>query len=215
MTEYAIIFCIVNDEQAAKTIQIAKNYGISGGTIFYGRGTKRSRVLEFLGLDEIRKEIVIMLAERQLVAEAIRGISRDMELHKANHGVAFSLSVSSLYGVGDAKTTNEVQERNNSMYKLIYTIVEKGRGEEVVDSANRVGATGATIANARGAGPREIKSLFHIEVEPEKEQVLIIARNEITDVIVDAIRSDLQIDEPGKGILFVLDVSEVFGLHRE
>ena len=213
MTDYSLIFCIVNIGHASKALKFARNYGVKGGTIYYGRGTSRNRFLEFLELHEVRKEILIMVVESELASDAIKGISKDMEFHKANHGIAFLLCVAEFIGSKNENICRGTCEECESMYKLIYTIVEKGRAEEVVDAANKVGSTGATIINARGAGPHEVQKLFSIEVEPEKEKVLIIAKNDVKDAVVQSIRKDLNIDEPGRGILFVLDVNEVYGMH--
>ena len=51
-------------------------------------------------------------------------------------------------------------------------------------------------------------------IEPEKEVVMILAKNEIVDNISSAIREELKIDEPGMGIMFVLDVNKTYGLNE-
>ena len=99
------------------------------------------------------------------------------------------------------------------MYNVVIVVVEKGKAEEVIEAANKAGSTGGTIINARGAGIHEVQKFFSLEIEPEKEEVFIITKNENKDKIVASIRENLKIDEPGKGILYVLDVNEVYGLH--
>ena len=51
-----------------------------------------------------------------------------------------------------------------------------------------------------------------MEIEPEKEVVLILTREESTAGIVRAVRDNLKIDEPGTGIIFVQTVSETYGI---
>src|SRR5690606_22213580 len=105
--------------------------------------------------------------------------------------------------------------KNHMEYEVIWTIVERGLGQEVVDTATDAGAKGATIINARGAGLHENNKFFSINIEPEKEIVMIIIRKEKTDDIVNAINEALKIEEPGKGILFVMDVNRTSGLVKE
>jgi len=81
-----------------------------------------------------------------------------------------------------------------------------------MDVATKSGSRGGTIINARGSGIHETQKLFAMEIEPEKEIVLIIAKNEITELIVTSIREELKIDEPGKGIIFIQEVSKTYGL---
>ena len=100
------------------------------------------------------------------------------------------------------------------MYSAIYVIVERGKAEDVVEVANKAGSRGATIVNARGSGSQEAQKLFSLEIESEKEKVIIIAKSEMKDAIIEAIRNHLDIDAPGTGIIFVMDVNEVYGLHQ-
>ena len=215
MAGYDLICCIANLGDASKVLRIAKEYGVRGGTITIGTGTVHNRLLDFLGLYEVRREIVSMIVEEELAQDVLRGISEGMQFHKPHHGIAFSCSVSEFVGskniIIDKASSNEVK---NSVYRIIHTIVEKGRGEDVVEVANKAGARGGTIMNARGSGVHEVQKLFNLEIEPEKEDVFIIAKTEEKDSIIDAIRTQMELDQPGKGILFVLDVKEVYGLHE-
>ncbi|MDD2441331.1 MAG: P-II family nitrogen regulator, partial [Eubacteriales bacterium] len=102
----------------------------------------------------------------------------------------------------------------NTMYQAISVVVDKGRAELVIDAAARAGSKGGTIINARGSGIHETQKLFAMAVEPEKELVLILSRHDQTEAIVDAIREDLKIDEPGNGIMFIEPVSQAYGLYE-
>lgn len=215
MTGFTLICCVVNIGDASKTLHVAKKYGIKGGTITIGKGTIHSRLLDFLHINEIRKEIVTMLIENELAAQAIQGISQDMEFHKPHHGIAFSYAVPELIGTFNiVSDVSETEKEGSGMYKIIYVIVEKGRAEDVIDAAMQAGARGGTITNARGAGIHEVQKLFSIDIEPEKEIIFILTTEDAKQGIVDSIKSHLQIDEPGNGIMYVLDVNEVYGLHN-
>jgi len=200
--------------EASKAMKYAKKYGIKGGTISIGRGTVHNRVLEFLGLNEVRKEIITMIVEDELATDAIKGLYEDMQLHKPHHGIVFSYSASEFSGSkNEVSGKSAEKEEKSDMHKIIFTVVDKGRGEDVIDAASKAGARGGTIINARGAGIHEAQRLFSVEIEPEKEEVFIITKTELKDNIVESIRKQLKIDEPGNGIMFVMDVDEVYGLH--
>ena len=80
-------------------------------------------------------------------------------------------------------------------------------------AANKAGSRGATIINGRGSGIHETSKVFAMEIEPEKEIVLIISPSNLTDSIVSSIRDELKINEPGNGIIFVQDVNKAYGLY--
>ncbi|MCL2539392.1 MAG: P-II family nitrogen regulator [Oscillospiraceae bacterium] len=214
MPKYELLCCVVNDGAASKTLKIAKKYGIKGGTVSIGHGTVKSRLLHVLGIYDVRKEVITMIADKESVSEAIKGISNEMEFHKPHHGIAFTIPVAEFFR-GKNETTNHpvISEEKEVVYNIIYVIVDKGKAEDVIEASNKAGAQGGTIINARGAGVHEVQKLFSVEIEPEKEEVFIITKTELKDGIVESVRTHLKIDEPGNGILFVMDVDEVYGLH--
>ena len=215
MLELYLLCCIVDNGKGSKVLKIAKHNGVKGGTVFMGVGTVRSKVLEFLALDDIRKEIVLMVVKRETGTAAAEALNHDMSLHKPNHGIAFLIPIKSLAGVHNLGKNIEVEDRTvtDTVYNAIFTVVDRGMGESVVDAAKEAGARGATIIHARGSGIHETSTLFAMQIEPEKDMVLILAANDICAGIVSSIREKLDIDEPGTGIIFSVGVSETYGLY--
>ena len=217
MAGYDLICCVVNMGDGSKVVKHAKKYGVKGATVLVGMGTVHSRLLDFLWINEVRKEVVTMIVESDLASDAIKGIGEDMQFNKPNHGIAFSYPVYEFVGSRNStrKTVQENLSNNgvkNNMYKVIFVIVDKGKGEDVVDAANKAGARGGTIINARGAGIHEVQKLFSVEIEPEKEEIFIITKTETKDSIVESIRTHMKIDVPGNGVMFVVDINEAYGL---
>jgi len=201
---------------ATKTTKIARKYGVSGGTIFFGKGIANSHLLDVFAVNENRREIVFMEADDVVTEKAIRGISREMAFDKPHHGIAFSISLSAFFSDRDTYTKNsDDQEVKESMYKIIFVVVPRGKGEDVTEAAYHAGAKGGTIVNARGVGSGEAHKTLFMDIEPENEVVFIIAKTEAKDGIVQSIRDYLKIGEHGNGVLFVMDINEVFGLHEE
>lgn len=103
---------------------------------------------------------------------------------------------------------------NKIGHDLIITIVNKGHSVEVIDASKEAGAEGGTILHGRGSGIHDTAKLFGIRIEPEKEVVLTLVENTKTDSVIDAISKKININKPGKGVLFVLDVKRVAGIHH-
>ncbi|MDD3427693.1 MAG: P-II family nitrogen regulator, partial [Caldisericia bacterium] len=87
---------------------------------------------------------------------------------------------------------------------------DKGKAEEVIDAATKAGSKGGTIINGRWSGISETTKLFSMEIEPEKELVIILSESEMTDSIVLSIREKLRIDEPGNGIIYIQEVIKTY-----
>ena len=213
MPEFEFIICVVNSGHGSKVLKIAKHFGIRSGTIFFGTGLVHNRLLEFLDLDDIRREIVLMAANHEDAQKVSEVLDAEMGFRKPNHGIVFTVPIIYLYGT-QIKGTDNNEDRvvANTVYSAIMTVVDRGRGDDVVDASKVAGARGATIIHARGSGIHETEMLFAMQIEPEKDVVIIMAKNEICDDIISSIRSKLNIDEPGTGIIFTLGVSAAYGL---
>lgn len=212
--DFSLLSVIVDFGGGSKVLREAKKHGIFGGTIIPGKGTSKNRFLSFLELSDIRREIVLMVTENCLAQNALMYLNEKFRFEKNGHGIAFIYPLSGVFGASKCKCCEiSKKEVENTMYQAITTIVDRGNAEMVIDAAIKAGARGGTIINARGSGIHETSKLFSLEIEPEKEIVLIISNAENTENIVSSIREMLQIDEPGKGILFVSDLSQAIGLY--
>ncbi|NLV70715.1 MAG: P-II family nitrogen regulator [Clostridiales bacterium] len=211
---YELIYAIVHDGMGSKVLRTAKGCGVSGGTILLGKGTICNPILEKLALSDVHKEIVMMVAPREQARAALEKLNKTYKLHKRNHGIAYSIPVYAICGSSTCRCEqpDETGGLEETMYQSIIIIVDKGKAEAVVDAATGAGAKGATIINARGSGVNEISKVFSMEIEPEKEIILMVTGKDQTASIVESIRRDFDIEEPGKGIIFVQNVSKAYGL---
>lgn len=212
---FELICIIVNFGHGSKIIRYAKQYGIKGGTIFLGKGTVKSSILQLLELNEIRKEIVLMAADRSTAYTVMEELNKKFDFKKPNHGIAFSTSIINILGTRNCTCKDNQESRGvkNLMYNIIFVIVDKGKAESAIEAATKAGSKGGTIINARGSGVHETSKLFSMEIEPEKEIVLIISENHLTESIASSIRDQLEMDKPGNGIIFIQDVNKTYGLY--
>jgi len=211
---FELLCVIVNFGVSSRVHQIARSCGIAGQTVFLGKGTASNKILVWLEWAEVRKEIIWMVASRDRVNQTMLKLRQSLQLDKPNHGIAFSVPIASVVGSRTCPPI-DIKKRENEdkrMFGMITVIVDKGQGELVVEAAKSAGARGGTIINARGSGIHETSRLFAMEIEPEKEIVLILAEQNVSGAITEAVRQKLELDQPGKGILFVTDVSQVYGV---
>lgn len=99
-------------------------------------------------------------------------------------------------------------------YDLIVTIVNKGHSDAVVSASKKAGAEGGTILFGRGTGIHEKAKLFSIPIEPEKDIVLTLIDRRKTEDVLQAITKEANLDLPGKGIAFVLEVEKTIGINH-
>src|SRR5690606_31905718 len=94
----------------------------------------------------------------------------------------------------------------------IVSIVRKGWGSTVLEASVKAGAHGGTILFGRGTGINEQDSILGIPIEPEKEIVLTVTYEDQNDTILQEIGRAAELDEPGRGLAFVVPVQKVIGV---
>lgn len=97
-------------------------------------------------------------------------------------------------------------------YKCILAIVNNGFSEAAMDAAKACGARGGTILHGRGTISKEAEKFFNISIQPEKEIVMILAKNELIDSILKGLYNAIGTSTQAQGIAFALPVDEVIGI---
>lgn len=106
---------------------------------------------------------------------------------------------------------NELTVSNN--YKLIVTIVKKGAASKIVAATKKAGAEGGTILFGKGTANKNIYLDFlGMDFEPEKEVILTFVKQEIAEDILAVITREANLNKPGKGIGFVIDIKRLTGI---
>ncbi len=99
-------------------------------------------------------------------------------------------------------------------FKLIMTLVNPDITNQVIDAARRAGATGDVIIPARGSGSTETK-FFGVSLEDTTEIILFIVEEHIVKNVLEAIKLDCSLEEPGNGVAIVLSIDKVIGLDKQ
>ena len=99
--------------------------------------------------------------------------------------------------------------------KCIIAMVKPNLTDQVVDSAKKAGATGATIISASGTGAGEAKTFFGLCLDIRTDLVLFLVNDNIVEPILSAIHEAGQFSEPGTGIAMVLPVEQTIGMESQ
>lgn len=99
-----------------------------------------------------------------------------------------------------------------SDYKCIVVIVDRGLGDDVIAKAKSKGAYGGTLVSGRGSSIHEKRKFLDFMVKPEKDLVLVVVKKNLVTPIKELVKKDFEIEQVGKGILFVFDVEDVVGI---
>ena len=207
-----MLVVIVEHNKASKVLHLADEKGVTASVAMLGRGTASRTIFDYLGLNDKKKAVLMLFGKTEEIMDLADYLVEKLEMDKPNHGIAYIESAFNVFGTEDNANGSENIKRGEKMYNAIYTIVEKGNADDVIEAAQKGGSRGGTVMHARGSGSEEARKVFNMLIEPEKEIVLIISEEAKTKDIVESIRKETQIEEEGKGIIFVTNVVNTYGL---
>lgn len=221
---HKLMIAIVKRGYSREVIAAAKKAGADGATILYGEGIGRNEKPTFFGLPATHEKDILFIAIDGNIEEAVtEAVSRSGKLGVPGHGLGFTVHLNQLLGVphlSDRLNESQKQKGDAPMKKafdqfhLVVTIVNSGDSEKVIKAAAQAGAEGGTILNGRGTGINERQKFLNFTIEPEKDIVLTLIPQTYTEAVIQSIENAIDLDAPGKGIAFLIDVEKVFGVNH-
>lgn len=216
-----LMITIVDRGQGEKIAEICKGEHIHFHFICLGRGTASSEILDYFGLGETDKDVLISLVPDYKVSALITTISEKMHLKKPGKGIAFTLPISGISSLISQALVHEeynniesevVKMEANVQYSLILVVVNQGYTGQVMAAARSAGATGGTVVHSRGMGHEDAEKFLGISIQSEKEIVLIACNREDKQNIMLAIKEEAGLRTPSRGIILSLPVDSMMGI---
>ena len=100
MSDYEVIFCVVNAGYSELVMDAAKEVVARGGTVINARGTANKEAEKFFSITiQPEKEIVLILVPSAIKDDVLHAIYRQAGLKTAGQGIAFSLAVDEVVGI--------------------------------------------------------------------------------------------------------------------
>ncbi len=91
-----LIITIVDRGNGEKISEMFRENGVIYNIIALGRGTAKSDILDYLGLGETEKDIVLSIVKEDKVKHIIESLKERFNLKKPGTGIAFSIPISSV-----------------------------------------------------------------------------------------------------------------------
>lgn len=187
----------------------------------HASGTANSELLDYLGLSQTEKDMVISLLPYSRALELLKDMDYRHYMSMPGRGIAFLLSLASVSNfVCQELGEDEGAWKEGAInimdkdieYELILAIVNHGFTDKVMNAAKSKGASGGTVIEARHLGTEEASRFLGISIKEEKEIVAIVVRRDQRNEIMNAINQEAGIKTSGKGILLSLPVDALIGL---
>ena len=102
-------------------------------------------------------------------------------------------------------------------FKLIIALTQDTITDKIVEAAREKGATGSTvITSARGEGLNTTKTFFGLNLETQRDVVLLLVEEHLSREILETIALAGEFEaNPGSGIAFTIDVDDAVGIKHQ
>lgn len=220
-----LLILIANSALSQKASDLFKNESVSlHYTIAYCEGTASSEILDMLGIGSTDKVLTMGVMPKVCAEDILRKLYLELKLGTVNSGIAFTIPLTAtnnfviriLSSMAEQAQLPPERKDDNGMsdvkYSMIVTLVNQGFNDQVMNAAREAGAGGGTIIHTRQVFNEETVKFWGIEVQDEKELVIIIADNDSKTAIMQAIGEKCGIKTDAKGVVFSLPVDSVIGL---
>ena len=204
---------VINDSE--KRLKLLTNeFSLPFNTIMHGEGTASQGILDFLGLTKTEKIILTSIIPDTYEKEILSYIKKEMKIKEIGKGVAFTtpLSSSPKYIKEAFKDKKGVTMNNKNKYHLLLTIVIEGYADKVMSVAKKNGANGGTLIKGREFGTKSGFKFFNVQVEPEKDILLIICKEEEKNKIMSGILEKYGANTEARGICLSLPIDNAIGI---
>lgn len=94
-------------------------------------------------------------------------------------------------------------------YRVIATI-KKGKAKKICEAPKEAGAEGGTTLLAKVTSMEELKKLFGISLEEDRE-VMTVVKKELEEDVFETMSDKCDYNKPGTGIAFIMDLKKVEG----
>lgn len=185
-----------------------------------GTGTAGSEILDCFGLETSEKIVLFCVVTDETWNRLRQRMENKLKIDVPGMGISFLVPMSSVGGgrtlgfLLDGQTFEKEEESSlkNTEYELIVVISDYGYTGMVMDAARQAGAGGGTVIHTKGTGMERSEKFLGVTLAAEKEMILIVARSEQKNGIMQAVMEKAGTESKARSIVFSLPVSEAAGL---
>lgn len=217
-----LLVSIVSYKEENRLKEIIDEVSVALSFTFAGTGTARTQMLNYLGIGETEKAVVLSLFPESDEDVIIREIRSKMSLYLVGRGISFTVPLTGISeiianGLSSAAAEKSVDRRkimngSDRKYDLIVASVETNRMDEAMEAARAAGAAGGTVIRARSLENAKAEQFIGISLMEERELLLILTKKEGKLAIMEALSEKVGLKTDAGGVIFSLPVDRTAGI---
>ncbi len=216
-----LLVSIVNRRDEIQLKEVIDDRSVSLSYVFEGTGTARSSVLDYLGIGETEKSVVLSVIPESDEAAILKSIREKMSLYLVGRGISFTIPLTGISQIvakgilgaaANKGMEGEIMKSADRKYDLIVAAVALNFVDAAMEAAREAGAAGGTIIRARTMQNAKAEQFIGISLVEGQEILLILTKKENTLPIMEALSEKVGIKTEAGGVIFSLPVDRTAGI---
>ncbi len=223
---------ITTQKKSEKASELYKKCGVPVQYRLNAEGTASSEIMDMLGLGTIEKRVLITLLPKVTADKMLENLNGELKMNTVNSGIAFTFPLNGANGMilkpfadTQCDVSPEQDKEENSLgkkgeescmsdkkYVMIASVVNRGYSEDVMKAARSEGARGGTVLHTLGSGNGEAGSFFGLNIQEEKDVVLILSDADSKLKIMNAINEKCGLQSDAEGLVVSMPIDSVMGI---
>lgn len=214
-------YIIVSIVERGKSDRLNAAYKSSG--VFFtlkmsGKGTASSEIMDILGLEDARKDILVSFASARDEQRLMAHLGDSLRVSYGVKGIAFSIKVGAATNMlvhalgkrvgGEVK----VMEDKSKQYSLVAVSVREGYADEVMETAKAAGVRGGTVIRAVQSDNVESERVLGTGFTPERDIILMVMDRDKRSAVMDAINAESGVRSEANAMVVALPVEKLVKL---
>jgi len=214
---YSVLVAIVNRGKGSKLLEFGRSIGAIEASCLLGSGTIPGHMIQLMGLNEVRKEVVLLFIPAAREEEILVKLNKTFQFYKPNHGIAFTVPLAGIMQLRQEESIRWLDDKQKKQdgFSLLLLIVDKGKAENIIEFSQAQGYYGGTIIKkARGAAG-DMHMVLDMQVQTEKEIILMLLDTGLAHKLADLLKEELKLNQANTGILIMSKVNHAIGLYQD
>ncbi len=214
-----MLLSIVERDKGKKLIKVLEGMNIKMNFQCVGFGTAPTEMMDIFGLGSNDKDIIFSLASETTVKEMMSDFGTAFESHTKYGGLMIILRTCAAgrilteligYNVNSDSEKEESLVKNEHHNNLIMISVNDGYSDDVMVVARKSGAMGGTVIKGRLTDTTLIAELENVEIEEDREILLILAPLKTSQQIMENINREFGINSKANGIITAIPTEKAY-----
>lgn len=215
-----MMLSIVESEKGHKLIEVLEKQNITMNIQTVGFGTAPTEMMDIFGLGSNDKDIVISMASKKAINSLMANFGSNFSSYTKYGGLLIVLNVLAVNRLVAEALNHDLPEeimmqeetvmKNEHKHYLVMITVNRGYTDSVMEVAKKAGATGGTVIKGRLAESEKLKAVTDIEVEEERESIIILAPADVSARILEDVNEKYGLRSKARGILCAVPVEKAY-----